>query len=228
MCRSERGQNFTSPQFGQTSDARHKQCSPLIWVRAQHRGRARSSPTRLASAHLTRGSAILMSRAINPGDVAMRVRGLLGPMPESIEAAARRLGVSVAALRVSVDADDPHPTIEVLDALVRVDGVDPTWLLTGDYDYAAHQRVIEGVGEFAMSPFAALLGKEDRADSPLADEPRPGAMTLSVPLGDVATPTVPSLVSSASHAIPVVVRADTVSDLPARSVTEPQSDDRCL
>ena len=102
----------------------------------------------------------------------------------SIDAASLRLGVSVAALRLSTDVDDPHPAIEVLDALVREEGVDPTWLLTGDYDFAAHQRAIEGLGEFAASPIAPLLGPDggsaDSSDAavshaipliPLADRP---------------------------------------------------------
>lgn len=103
----------------------------------------------------------------------------------SIDAASLRLGVSADALRLSTDVDDPHPAIEVLDALVREEGVDPTWLLTGDYDFAAHQRALEGLGEFAASPLAPLLGPEGgRADS--SDDARPLFIPL-IPLADLPT-----------------------------------------
>ena len=101
----------------------------------------------------------------------------------SIDAASLRLGVSVAALRLSTDVDDPHPAIEVLDALVREEGVDPTWLLTGEYDYAAHQRAIEGLGEFAASPLAPLLGPDGgSADS--SDDALPRSIPL-IPMADI-------------------------------------------
>ena len=115
----------------------------------------------------------------------------------SIDAASLRLGVSADALRLSTDVDDPHPAIEVLDALVRVEGVDPTWLLTGEYDFAAHQRAIEGLGEFAASPIAPLLGPEGGADS--SDDARPLSIPL-IPLADV--PPTPLVLESTGTTVP--------------------------
>lgn len=117
----------------------------------------------------------------------------------SIDAASLRLGVSVAALRLSTDVDDPHPAIEVLDALVREEGVDPTWLLTGDYDFAAHQRAIEGLGEFAASPIAPLLGPDGSADS--SDDALPRSIPL-IPLADVSRAPIAVDASGASPEAP--------------------------
>lgn len=43
---------------------------------------------------------------------------------------------------MSIDEISPHPTVEVLAAVIRVCGVDPTWLLTGVYDASTHRTCI--------------------------------------------------------------------------------------
>ena len=57
-----------------------------------------------------------------------------------MEAAATRLGVDEVPLRMSIDDAAPYPTVDVIAAIVRVYGVDPTWLLTGEYDPATHRK----------------------------------------------------------------------------------------
>ena len=44
---------------------------------------------------------------------------------------------------MSIDELAPYPTIDVLTAVVREYGIDPCWLLTGDYDSATHRRSID-------------------------------------------------------------------------------------
>jgi hypothetical protein len=77
-------------------------------------------------------------------DVATRLRGLIGGQDRGvIGATANRLGVGEMALRMSVDEIDPHPTFEVLLAVVREYGVDPTWIVSGQYDVDGHRRALE-------------------------------------------------------------------------------------
>lgn len=57
---------------------------------------------------------------------------------------ARRLGVSEVALRISIDVDSPRPTADVLVAAIRYYGVDPNWLLTGEYNATVHRHAVDG------------------------------------------------------------------------------------
>jgi len=80
----------------------------------------------------------------NRFEVAARLRGLLtGQDAGVLGGTANRLGVSEIALRMSVDAVDPHPTFGVLMAIVRAYAVDPTWLVSGAYDVDSHRRALE-------------------------------------------------------------------------------------
>jgi hypothetical protein len=80
----------------------------------------------------------------NRFDVAARIRGLLAGQDGGIvSGTARRLGVDEISLRMSVDELDPRPTLDVLLATVREYGVDPTWLISGEYDIAMHRRALE-------------------------------------------------------------------------------------
>ena len=56
---------------------------------------------------------------------------------------ARRLRVDEVSLRMSVDDLAPYPTVDVIAAVVREYGVDPTWLLTGEYDAGSHRTVAD-------------------------------------------------------------------------------------
>ncbi len=83
-------------------------------------------------------------KAFNRFEVAARLRGLLsGQDAGVVGGTASRLGVSEVALRMSVDETDPHPTFEVLKAVVRDYAVDPTWLVKGEYDADTHRRALE-------------------------------------------------------------------------------------
>lgn len=84
-----------------------------------------------------------MSDAINPRLIAARIRCLVGSNGRShFETVAARLGVTELALRISTDELSPHPSIEVIVACVRHYGIDPAWLVLGEYDAALHRSVL--------------------------------------------------------------------------------------
>lgn len=82
-----------------------------------------------------------MSRLRN-AEIAARIRGLLSGQGKPNEIAVR-LHVDETALRMSVDDISPYPTMDVIVAVVQEYGVDPHWLMTGEYNPGFHQRAIE-------------------------------------------------------------------------------------
>lgn len=85
-----------------------------------------------------------MVKGPNRREVAARLRALLaGQDGQDLAAAARRLGVEEVSLRMSIDEEAPYPTLDVLVAFVATYGVDPKWLLSGQYDAATHRRVLD-------------------------------------------------------------------------------------
>jgi hypothetical protein len=86
--------------------------------------------------------------------IAERLRALIGGQNQGdLERVAERLGVDEVSLRVSVDELAPYPTLDVLLAVIEVYGVDPSWLLTGEYNSATHVRAL---GERRRPERAAL------------------------------------------------------------------------
>jgi hypothetical protein len=75
--------------------------------------------------------------------IAARIRGLVGGQDASLSDASRRLKVDEVSLRISIDELAPYPTVDVIAAVVREYGVDPTWLLTGEYDAASHRHIAD-------------------------------------------------------------------------------------
>ena len=77
--------------------------------------------------------------------VASRVRTLVDHQDDSdLAAIARRLRVDELEFRMTIDKESPRPTMDVLLAIIREYAVDPTWLLTGDYDSSTHRRAVDG------------------------------------------------------------------------------------
>ena len=75
--------------------------------------------------------------------IAARIRGLLaGQFGEDPSVAAAHLNVDETGLRMSIDTLAPNPTIDVVAAIVAAYGVDPAWLLTGEYDPALHRNIL--------------------------------------------------------------------------------------
>lgn len=76
--------------------------------------------------------------------IAGRLRGLIGGQEQGdLGAVAARLGVDEVSLRMSIDSLAPYPTMDVLASFVVQYGVDPTWLLTGDYNSGSHRAASE-------------------------------------------------------------------------------------
>lgn len=93
---------------------------------------------------------------IDRAGIAQRIRGLIGePDGGDYAGTASRLGVEELSLRLSVDELSPHPTMEVILAIVREYGVDPGWLLTGEYQTSSHRAAIEG--ESLSSPLRDFI-----------------------------------------------------------------------
>lgn len=101
-----------------------------------------------------------MDPEFSPTAVAERLRGILGGQDRGmIEASARRLGVSEVALRISIDETEPHPAIEVLVAVVRAYGVDPSWLVSGVYDATTHRAAMEDEAAVTKEELARMITK---------------------------------------------------------------------
>jgi hypothetical protein len=109
--------------------------------------------------------------AFDRAAIAERLRGLLGTQNRNdIEQIAARLGVEELSLRMSIDETSPHPTVEVLAAVIREHGVDPNWLLTGTYDASTHRAAIEHDGvASALRQFSADVTTHRIAEPPPED-----------------------------------------------------------
>lgn len=94
--------------------------------------------------------------------IAARIRGLVRISDDSdVPSVARRLGVSEVSLRMTVDDRRPLPTVDVIAALVRVYGLDPSWVLTGQYDPATHRTALESdTQEIATAVHMLILGTD--------------------------------------------------------------------
>ena len=106
-----------------------------------------------------------MDVALDARAIASRLRALLGaPGFAGRKKAARRLGVAEPVLRRSIDDTAPRPTLELLAAVVRDYGVDPSWLLFGEYDPATHRVSLEAGSEFDSHVLRSLAASRLRLD----------------------------------------------------------------
>ena len=111
--------------------------------------------------------------ALDRAGIAERLRQLIGAHSNGdLAATATRLGVEELSLRMSIDPDSPHPTIEVLAAVIGEFGLDPSWLLTGVCNSRTHRDSIENV-----DTTEAALRAHLSPNRPLA-EPAPEPMRL--------------------------------------------------
>lgn len=92
-------------------------------------------------------------------DIAERLRKLLPD--EDLSSVAQRLGVEELSLRMSIDELSPFPTLDVLAAVVMHYGIDPSYLLTGEYDAATHRKLADA----DRSVIAETLEQFTRRDS---------------------------------------------------------------
>jgi len=115
--------------------------------------------------------------ALDRAGIAKRLRALIeGQDGGDLSKTAARLGLEEVSLRMSIDEDSPHPTVEVLAAVIGAYGVDPSWLLKGTYDPATHRSALEGNGgtipalREAMSPRPVRISQPARESFRLHDE----------------------------------------------------------
>jgi hypothetical protein len=102
--------------------------------------------------------------AFDRAAIAARIRGLLaGQDGGDHVVAARRLGVDEVGLRMSIDELAPNPTVNVVAAVVLAYGVDPTWLLTGQYDAAIHRHSLEDPRAIGPAVTRMMLANEGPA-----------------------------------------------------------------
>lgn len=100
------------------------------------------SGTHVAGLRERRSRLSSMDNASDSSLIAARLRSLMANDLANADGISRQLGVSVSALMLSIDEASPHPTLEVIVGAVRWYGVDPTWLITGNYDVAGHRTVL--------------------------------------------------------------------------------------
>jgi hypothetical protein len=105
--------------------------------------------------------------SVDRAGIATRLRSLLGGAENpDLEGVADRLGVEELSLRMSIDELSPHPTVEVLAAVIRVYGIDPSWLLTGTYDANTHRSVLDGDADPATAVRQFLYDSKLRISQP--------------------------------------------------------------
>jgi hypothetical protein len=99
--------------------------------------------------------------------VASRLRALIfaGTPDASSGAIAESLGVRESMVRASIDESSPHPWLEVVAAVVRRFGVDPTWILTGEYDHATHREALEDEPAIERLLARTTLARESKSRS---------------------------------------------------------------
>ena len=101
--------------------------------------------------------------------IAERIRSLIAHEAHPASAAAM-LRVPGSELKAAIDPVAPFQSMNVLEAVVREYGVDPTWLITGDYDVRTHVlSVDEGAHIVRGIVNAQLLARTDLGLSDGAD-----------------------------------------------------------
>ena len=83
--------------------------------------------------------------AVDWEGIAGRIKGLISMSDRAqVESAATRLGVDQQTLRLALQQESPTATLTVLNAVIRVYGLDPTWVMTGKYDAGTHRVALGG------------------------------------------------------------------------------------
>jgi len=100
--------------------------------------------------------------------IAARIRGLIAGQDGGDPAeCARRIHVDEIGLRMSIDELAPNPTVNVIIAIIVSYGVDPTWLLTGNYDAATHRAVLEDMEPVERAVSRLMIPKIEKDGSTL-------------------------------------------------------------
>lgn len=103
--------------------------------------------------------------------IAVRLRALLYARIRNsgLRAVAAELQVNIESLRASIDLRAPRPSVEVVLAVIVQFAVDPSWLLTGEYDLATHRATLEDPSSAVPLLLRTSLRRDRSALSPLDD-----------------------------------------------------------
>jgi hypothetical protein len=83
--------------------------------------------------------------AVDWSGVSGRIKAFIGMSDQAqLSTAAVKLGVEERHLRDAIQHQSRFSTLKVISAMVRVFGLDPSWVLTGKYDAATHRVAMEG------------------------------------------------------------------------------------
>lgn len=112
-----------------------------------------------------------MSPVLDRRGIAARIRALLGEQHAgTLRATAQRLGVFERELRLSIDERSPHPALDVIAAIVSMYGVDPSWIMYGEYDSATHHEALaKGVRVSRLDLLMLVTRREQPRDSASID-----------------------------------------------------------
>jgi hypothetical protein len=116
-----------------------------------------------------------MSPILDLAAIAERIARLIAERDAGgIAAKAVLLGVNTGALRRSIDRQSPRPSLSVVVALVRHYGVDPAWLLYGDYDTATHALAADKGDTITPGDLLMLIESPRfvKGDEPFEQRPR--------------------------------------------------------
>jgi hypothetical protein len=98
--------------------------------------------------------------------VSQRIKGLISMSDQAqLPEAAARLGVEERVLRDALKQQSRLSTLKVIGAVVRVYGLDPSWVLTGKYDPATHRVAIQNDSSAIDDLLKRLITDAGLADS---------------------------------------------------------------
>lgn len=106
-------------------------------------------------------------RQLDSRAIAARIRGLIGGQDfGNLGETAARLDVSELSLRMSIDDVSPIVTLDVAAAVINMYGVDPSWLLTGDYDTTTHRAAIETGQHVTAAELSRIAARREARQGP--------------------------------------------------------------
>jgi hypothetical protein len=87
----------------------------------------------------------VMSMAVEWSAISDRIKAFIGMSDQAqLSTAAAKLGVEERHLRDAIQHQSRFSTLKVISAMVRVFGLDPSWVLFGKYDPATHRVAMQG------------------------------------------------------------------------------------
>lgn len=105
--------------------------------------------------------------AIDWAGVVGRIKGLVSISDQAQQqSAATLLGIDERHLRAAIQHESRLSTLKVVAAVVRVYGLDPTWVLTGHYDAATHRSALQGDSAAIDELLSRLVTKPSRPSAP--------------------------------------------------------------